>query len=151
MNASIGDLIGGMADRIMQDMLAIGDVHMVPLTEQNGITPAQGEKLRNKFFVVLGFDNQDNVIGGVVINSRLNLNLPAVFTDYMVPIKATDYPFLDHDSFINCSTFIVARRDLFGAQSYRGKMSQEMVELVTGTLKESPTTNKKLLQTFGLL
>ena len=44
----------------------------------NGITPQGDYETRRKFFIVLGFDDEGNVYGGVVVNSRLNSRLPSV-------------------------------------------------------------------------
>lgn len=56
--------------------LNIGEVRMLVLDKTNGITPKDGEKNRNKFFVVWGFDKNENIIGGVVINSKINNKHP---------------------------------------------------------------------------
>ena len=141
-----------MADELTQNSINIGDVHLLNLDQNNGITPKSGDTTRNKFFIVLGFDNDGNVIGGLVINSKINYKLPPSVTDYQLPVSVEQFPFLEHNSFINCSKIIVAKRSKFNKTTYRGEISDtEMMELIINTVKESPTVNKMQLKEFGIV
>lgn len=146
------DLLGDTADKLTQNSINIGDVHLLNLDQNNGITPKSGDTTRNKFFIVLGFDNEGNVIGGLVINSKINYKLPPSVTDYQLPVSVEQFPFLEHNSFINCSKIIVAKRSKFNKTTYRGEISDtEMMELIINTVKESPTVNKMQLKEFGIV
>lgn len=149
---NFGDLLGDLADELTQNSINIGDVHLLNLDQNNGITPKSGDTTRNKFFIVLGFDNEGNVIGGLVINSKINYKLPPSVTDYQLPVSVQQFPFLEHNSFINCSKIIVAKRSKFNKTTYRGEISDtEMMELIINTVKESPTVNKMQLKEFGIV
>lgn len=149
---NFGDLLGDLADKLTQNSINIGDVHLLNLDQNNGITPKSGDTTRNKFFIVLGFDNEGNVIGGLVINSKINYKLPPSVTDYQLPVSVEQFPFLEHNSFINCSKIIVAKRNKFNKTTYRGEISDtEMMELIINTVKESPTVNKMQLKEFGIV
>ncbi len=149
---NFGDLLGDLADKLTQNSINIGDVHLLNLDQNNGITPKSGDTTRNKFFIVLGFDNKGNVIGGLVINSKINYKLPPSVTDYQLPVSVEQFPFLEHNSFINCSKIIVAKRSKFNKTTYRGEISDtEMMELIINTVKESPTVNKMQLKEFGIV
>ena len=149
---NFGDLLGDMADELTQNSINIGDVHLLNLDQNNGITPKSGDTTRHKFFIVLGFDNDGNVIGGLVINSKINYKLPPSVTDYQLPVSVEQFPFLEHNSFINCSKIIVAKRSKFNKTTYRGEISDtEMMELIINTIKESPTVNKMQLKEFGIV
>lgn len=149
---NFGDLLGVLADELTQNSINIGDVHLLNLDQNNGITPKSGDTTRNKFFIVLGFDNDGNVIGGLVINSKINYKLPPSVTDYQLPVSVQQFPFLEHNSFINCSKIIVAKRSKFNKTTYRGEISDtEMMELIINTVKESPTVNKMQLKEFGIV
>mgnify|MGYP000714911387 FL=1 len=149
---NFGDLLGDLADELTQNSINIGDVHLLNLDQNNGITPKSGDTTRNKFFIVLGFDNEGNVIGGLVINSKINYKLPPSVTDYQLPVSVEQFPFLEHNSFINCSKIIVAKRSKFNKTTYRGEISDtEMMELIINTVKESPTVNKMQLKEFGIV
>ena len=148
---NLGDLLGKTANDLMQLSIKIGDVHLLQLDPTNGITPKNGDVARNKFFIVLGFDNEGNVVGGLVINSKINYNLPPTITDYQLPITVTQCPFLQHNSFVNCSKIIVAKRTNFNRDTYRGEISDSgLMRLIIDTMKESPTVNKKQLKDFGI-
>lgn len=149
---NIGDLLGNQADKIAQDSINVGDIHFLNLDKRNGITPKGGDENRDKYFIVLGFDEEGNIIGGVVINSNINYKLPSEITDYYLPIKVKQFPFLRYDSFVNCSKIIVARRNKFNKNTYRGTISDaETLELIVETVKESPTVNKRQLEEFGIV
>lgn len=149
---NFGDLLGVLADELTQNSINIGDVHLLNLDQNNGITPKSGDTTRNKFFIVLGFDNDGNVIGGLVINSKINYKLPPSVTDYQLPVSVQQFPFLEHNSFINCSKIIVAKRSKFNKTTYRGEISDtEMMEFIINTVKESPTVNKMQLKEFGIV
>lgn len=148
----IGDLLGKQADTLVQHNINIGDVHLLVLDRSNGITPKDGEETRNKYFVVLGFDKEGNVIGGLVINSNINHKLPSTITDYQLPVTIIQCPFLKHNSYVNCSRLITAEKSRFNQSTYKGKIEDcELMELIIGTVKESPTINKKILKDFGII
>lgn len=147
---NIGDLLGEKANLLARNNISVGDVHFVTLDETNGITPKEGTT-RNKFFIVLGFDSEGNVIGGLVINSNVNYNLPHTVTDYQLPVTVEQCPFLQHNSFVNCSRLIIANREKFSRNTYRGTVDDEgLMNIIIGTVKESPTINKKLLHKFNI-
>ena len=148
----LGDILEDVGDKLAQDNIKVGNVYLINLDQQNGITPKNGDLTRDKFFIVLGFDNEGNVIGGLVINSKINYNLPSSVTDYQLPIKVEQCPFLKYNSFVNCSKIIVASKAKFTKNTYRGEISDpEFIDLLINTVKESPTVNTKLLKRFGLI
>lgn len=149
---SIGDLLGATADELSRAKINVGDVHLLTLDQTNGITPKDGDATRHKFFIVLGFDGEGNVIGGLVINSKINHKLPSDITDYQLPITVKQCPFLHHNSFVNCSNIIVANKSKFNSGTYRGEISDpELRELIINTVKESPTVSRKQLKNFGII
>mgnify|MGYP002624842311 CR=1 FL=1 len=147
---NMGEMFGDLADQMVRDSLKVGDVHRIPLDQHNGITPKDGEQERNKYFIILGFDSDGNVIGGLVINSKINHNLPTNVTDYQLPVSTGQCPFLHHNSFVNCSRLITADRRKFSHSSYMGEVDKDLLSLIKETVKESPTVNKKQLQIFGI-
>lgn len=73
--------------RIAARTVKVGDVYEITMTEVNGIKPKPGDISRDKYFVVLGFDSEGVAYGGVIINSRINKNLPPHIKLYHMPIK----------------------------------------------------------------
>lgn len=147
-----GDLLGETADELVRVCTNIGDVHLLNLNQSNGITPKNGDESRNKFFIVLGYDKDGNIIGGLVINSKINYRLPPSITDFQLPISVEQFPFLEHNSFVNCSKIIIASKSNFSISTYRGTISdEETLRLIIETVKESPTVNRRLLKDFGII
>lgn len=56
---------------LIQKSIKQGDVFYINLHLANGITPKDGHNSRFKYFVVLGFDEQGGVYGGIIINSQI--------------------------------------------------------------------------------
>ena len=152
MTTVLGDILGDVGDKLAQDNIKVGNVYLISLDQQSGITPKNGDLTRDKFFIVLGFDQEGNVIGGLVINSKINYNLPSSVTDYQLPIKVEQCPFLKHNSFVNCSKIIVASKTKFTKKAYRGEISDsELMGLIVNTVKDCPIMNAKQLKIFGLI
>ena len=135
---------------IAKSTVKTGDVFRIKMDETNGITPKKGDYFRNKFFIVLGFDFDGNVYGGVIINSGINQRVPQSIRDLQMPIKCAEYPFLEHDSFVDCSSLKCANANKFNSWKYLGFIKPADIELIIGTLKESPKETAKHLAMFGL-
>ena len=69
---------------IVRQSVNVGDVYLVELNQSDGITPKDGDETRHKYFIVLGFDNEGNAYGGVIINSRINQKMSQVVKDYHI-------------------------------------------------------------------
>ncbi len=135
---------------IAKHTVGIGDVYRMNMTEANGIKPKYGADSRNKYFVVLGFDNKGIAYGGVIINSRINQNLPAHLKMYHMPLSKAKYEFLDHNSFVDCVSLKIAFSEKFCQWQYLGKIDEYDVELIIGTIRESPRENAAHLALYGL-
>lgn len=128
----------------------VGDVYEMAMTEANGIKPKSGDSSRNKYFIVLGFDCNGIAYGGVIINTRINRNLPAHLKMYHMPISHLKYPFLRYDSFVDCVRLKVAYPQKFNEWDYLGEIDEYDMALIIGTIKESPAENEEHLAQFGL-
>lgn len=135
---------------ITQKSIEIGNVYRIQMDKSNGITPKPGDTSRNKFFVVLGFDEEGNIYGGVIINSNINQHVPDSVKDWQMPIKQSKYKFLDYDSFVDCSKLKCTSIDKFGKWQFIGTILQEDIKLIIGTIKESPNETPEHLALFGL-
>lgn len=135
---------------IAQNTIKVGDVFRIKMNQKNGIIPKKGDESRNKFFIVLGFDSEGNIYGGVIINSNINQHIPQAIKDWQMPIKCSKYAFLEHDSFVDCSKLKCASADKFSTWKYLGSVESEDVEIILGTIKESPNETQEHLAMFGL-
>ncbi len=136
--------------RIAARTVKVGDVYEITMTEVNGIKPKPGDISRDKYFVVLGFDSEGVAYGGVIINSRINKNLPPHIKLYHMPIKKAKYPFLRYDSFVDCVQLKRAYPHKFNEWNYLGAIEEYDVELIIGTIKESPRESAGHLAQYGL-
>ncbi len=135
---------------LVHNTVKVGDVYRMNMTQANGIVPKKGDDSRDKYFVVLGFDSNGNVYGGVIINSEINKNLPGYLKMYHMPIKQVKYPFLKYNSFIDCLQLKKANPQKFNEWKYLGEIDEYDVELIIGTVKESPMENARNLERYGL-
>lgn len=145
-DALSGDELSRLASRTVK----VGDVYEITMTEANGIKPKQGDVSRDKYFVVLGFDQDGVAYGGVIINSEINKNLPGYIRMYHMPIKQSKYHFLRYDSFVDCVQLKVAYPHKFNEWNYLGEIDGYDVELIIGTVRESPRESAERLARFGL-
>ena len=136
---------------IVRQTVNVGDVFLVELDKNNGIIPKDGDVTRMKFFVVLGFDGEGNVYGGVIINSRINQQMSQLVKDYHMPIKCAKYTFLKYDSFVDCLQLKTAPLSKLSSGNYKGKMDEEDTELILGTLKSSPREKPARLKKYGII
>ena len=145
------EIPGKVLESMVQRTVRVGDVFLLEMDAEDGVTPNDGYSSRHKFFVVLGFDGEGNVYGGVIINSKINQLMDQTVKDYHMPIKCEKYPFLRYDSFVDCLCLKTALLAKFTMGKYVGKMTSEDLDLVIGTLKESPREKRINLLKFGLL
>lgn len=136
--------------RLASRTVKVGDVYEITMTEANGIKPKAGDLSRDKYFVVLGFDSEGVANGGVIINSQINKNLPGHIKMYHMPIKQSKYPFLRYDSFVDCVRLKIAYPNKFNEWNYLGEIDEYDVELIIGTIKESPGESEEHLAQYGL-
>lgn len=147
----IADLIGDQADELARFSLSVGDIHLLPLGKEEHITAKDGMDHRNKFLVILGFDESGNAIGGVVVNSKVNPNLPSTVTDYLMPVTPAQLPFLSHNSFINCSHLIVVKKEKFNRGTFRYHVEDsDLMNMIVGALSECPLVSKQMLKEFSI-
>lgn len=145
------DIPQTLTDEAVSDEVQLGDVYKIELSKADGIIPKNGYDTRKKFFVVLGFDEQGNVYGGILFNSKINQNLPVSIKDYHMPISAKDYPFLLHDSFLNCTKiFSVTSTHLWKGEKL-GTINTTDFELICSTVCSYPNAVPRELKRFGLI
>ena len=145
------DIPQTLIDEAVSDEVRLGDVYKIELSKADGIIPKNGYDTRDKFFVVLGFDEQGNVYGGILFNSKINQNLPTLIKDYHMPISAKAYPFLLHDSFLNCTKiFSVTSTHLWKGEKL-GTINTDDFDLIRSTVCGYPNAIPKELKRFGLI
>ena len=145
------DIPQTLVDDVVSNDVQLGDVYKIELSKADGIIPKNGYDTRDKFFVVLGFDEQGNVYGGILFNSKINQNLPTLIKDYHMPISAKDYPFLLHDSFLNCTKIFPATSTHLMKGEKLGTINTADFELIRCTVCSYPNAVPYKLKRFGLI
>lgn len=140
-----------LIDDIVQDEVRVGDVYKITMSQADGITPKGGYETRDKYFLVLGFDDHGNVYGGIVFNSKINPYLPPIVKHYHMPILACDYPFLLHNSFLNCSQLMQTSSTRLLQGDKVGAIKKSDFELICSTVCSYPNANPMLLKRFKLI
>lgn len=149
---NIGDSIPkDVLKKIADIVVRPGDTFRIKMDQSNGIVPKKGDTSRNKFFVVLGQDEQGNIYGGVIINSNINKNLSYDQTLLLMPLKSSEYSFLEYDSFVDCASLKTVKKEEFALWQYKGRIKDDDIELIIGTISESKYETKAKLKMFGII
>ncbi len=130
---------------------SIGSVHYIAMDRANGIVPKDGYSSRNKFFVILGWDDSGNAYGGVVFNSGVNQKLPYNVRLYHYPIGKSAYSFLSHNSFIDCTSLMRVCGSQLSSATFCGALTQEHLECVLGAVREAGTISAIKLRMYGII
>lgn len=130
--------------------IKIGDVFYVTMNKANGVIPKAGDSSRNKFFVVLGFDSEGNVYGGVIFNSYININLPPFVRNMQHLISGNNYKFLSHDSYIDCSSIKIIKKNKLLKSVYHGALTGDDIEMVIQKIKGNHRISRFELKRFGI-
>lgn len=130
--------------------LKTGDVISIELSLYDGVHPKNGFQSRRKYFVVLGICNGYALLGGIVINSNINTNLSKRVQDNHIRVLASEYPFLKHDSFFDCSTLIKPRFSRLESAEMLGKVTESHLSLILTRIKRNPAIPRMELQMFGI-
>lgn len=127
-------------------MAVIGDVVYGELFPADGITPKDGDKSRFKMIVILGQNDEGDLIGGVVINSKINnRNIASQY-----PVSEKKYSFLKHASFVNCDNLITLTSTRVASFSLLGQMGNDDLKYIRQTVIDSKVVKGKLKKKFNL-
>jgi hypothetical protein len=151
--ATLGNQLSNEAKTaIVTSALEQGDVFLMNLSPKEGVTPKKNEHSRDKYFVVLGVD-ENKLVGALLINSAINPNIPQELKDLHYPLYAKDYRFLKHNSFVNCGNLIEINNERFTSQfhSPKGKMNSRDIKLIINTLVNDSPVNPKKLKQFHII
>lgn len=141
------DMLKKLADASIEK----GNVYRIEMDESNGVTQKNPEDAsRYKYFIVLGFDNAGNVYGGVIMNSEINKFMPSAIVQLQIPVQRVHYPFLKHDSYVNCADIKEVNISKFSEWQYLGKVGSVDFDIICEAVRKSPVMTKANLQRFGL-
>lgn len=132
-------------------MIDVGQIYLIKADESNDITSKDGMNYRSKFFVVMGVDGKDNIYGGVVFDSKINLNhVSPMMMEFFMPITVTDYPFLTHDSYLDCMKLKPAVAEKLLDGQLKGILKTEHLAEAKRLICMSPRESFIHLKKYGL-
>jgi len=110
-----------------------------------------------KRFIVVGFSQDKVLLGTVFINSEIN---PKIFTteelrSLHISIDAANNDFIDHDSFIDCSSIIERSYDEIkqllskDTECLKGIVSETTMKVISETISNAKTISAKQKRKFG--
>ena len=111
---------------------------------------------KEKYCIIVGLSG-DNV-ASVVINSGININyLPPTLQSIHMPLTTQQCPFLDHNSFADCSLLIednkTAVNNLLQTQSWRikGQLNTTLRDKICEMVKRSKAISVTQKRRFGIV
>lgn len=135
--------------RLCSDVIKRGEVYLICL-DRNMVSFRLTETKQETSFLSFWVTMQIIVYGGVVMNSRVNRNLRQSIKDYHYKISRERYTFMRYDSFIDCSSLIIAKQHKLIAAKCVGTLHSDDLDNVIGAVRESPDTSPMDLKRFGL-
>lgn len=130
-----------------------GSVFKMTLYPKDGVTPKnEGDKSRTKYFVVLGKDAESILVGSLLINTEVNINMVRVIAPYQHCIYPKDYPFLgDKYRFIDCYSIKELQFDkIISDGEYIGTISDvDMIKAIS-LANSSPVNKPFVLKKYGV-
>lgn len=132
-------------------MIEVGQIYLIKADESNDITPKDGMAYRPKFFVVMGIDEEGNIYGGVVFDSEINRNhVSPMMMEFFMPIAASEYAFLTHDSYLDCSKLKPAVAEKLLAGELKGVLKPAHMTEAKRLICMSPRESFIHLRKYGL-
>ena len=114
---------------------------------------------KEKFIVILGIDADELIIGTLYINSEINQKVIRSLEEkgLQYKIRASDYEFLHHDSYINASKVTIRDYNYFlqlltiknGA--YKAAINEKDFDYIRSIMAESKVIPKSEKKKFGLI
>lgn len=132
--------------------IEVGNIYKIAANEENNITPRDGQEVWYKHFVVMGKTNDGSVFGCVVFDSEINRNfIEPGDEDLYLPISKGRYPFIDHDSYLECLALKPASREKLLAGKAEGKLEPEDLNAALKLVKMSRRHSFMLLRMYGII
>jgi hypothetical protein len=137
-----------------EEQLKIGTIFKMSMDEKHGITPKHGQKSRDKFFIVIGFTDDGNIIGVVIINKEINEHdyTPELYVGHY-ELRLSNYKgVLERNSFACCNRIKELNRgEVASNASFEGCLIEDDYNLIMEHLKESKIITPKTKKKFGLI
>ena len=131
--------------------IEVGDIYKIAANEENDITPPKGRDVWYKHFVVMGKAQDGSVYGCVVFDSAINREyIEPGDEEFYLPIKKGRYPFVDHDSYLECLELKPATAEKLLAGKSEGKLDAADLGNALRLVKMSRRHSFVLLKIYGI-
>ena len=140
--------------QITDDSFSIGKILKMALTEDDGIILKNNALQRTKYFVVVGHDQDNGLIGSLLVNSNVNENVinTKILLDCQFPLKKNDYDFLYYDSYLDCSElFELNKIKILQNGMEIGELTLRDKMLVTEHLRDSEVISAKMKKRYKII
>jgi hypothetical protein len=131
-------------EKLKGNAIEAGSVYLVRLTEKHAIN-TQGKEYRDKFVVVIGSDSE-TCYGILLINTKLGFPETEQYE-----LKCASYKYLDHNSFVNCSTIKHIDRRTIVSGKNKGKLFEDDFRLIVDCARNSRLITNKDKCRYGLI
>ena len=126
---------------VTNELLTVGAILYMQMDHSDGLKLIDGYSTRNKYFIIIGFTVEGNVIGSVLLNSCID---PSKYS--------TEYIKCQYDSYIDCSEiFVFPKERLLNEARFKQNLTQTDLELIINFLKETEVHSTKEKKKFGIL
>ncbi len=144
--------LGGL-DSLKRLSIEAGSVFKMVLYPSDGVVPKGVEDLsRTKYFVVIGKDEDSVLVGSLLINSEVNINLVQAIAPYQHCIYPDDYDFLGEKfRYIDCYRIKeLDYRRILDEGAYIGKIGEYDWDAAIRLANASPVNKPMTLKKFGV-
>lgn len=121
-----------------------GTIFYLRTTEEDGITPKDGDNYRDKYFVIVGID-AEYIYGSAVINTNVCRD-PA----HAYPLYKRDYPFLDHISYLDCMQLKPIPLSRIADSEIKGDLTDDDRSYIIDIIKKSRYILPALKKRFNI-
>ena len=145
--------LGDFSSKFKGMSIQPGSVFRMTLFPKDGVTPKnEGDKSRTKYFVVIGIDDESLLVGSLLINSDVNINLVHAIAPYQHCIYPKDYAFLgDKYRFIDCYRIKeLSFTQIIEDGDYIGTVSAVDLDKAIDLANASPVNKPLTLKKFGI-
>lgn len=145
--------LGDFSSQLKGISIQLGSVFKMTLFPKDGVTPKnEGDVSRTKYFVVIGKDEDSILVGSLLINSDVNINMIHAIAPYQHCIYPKDYSFLGNKyRYIDCYRIKELQFDqIIESGEYIGTISHVDMEKAIDLANASPVNKPLTLKKFGV-
>lgn len=145
--------LGDLSSQLKGLSIQLGSVFKMTLFPKDGVTPKnEGDVSRTKYFVVIGKDEDSILVGSLLINSDVNINMVHAIAPYQHCIYPKDYSFLgDKYRYIDCYRIKELQFDqIIESGEYIGTISEVDMYKAIDLANASPVNKPLTLMKFGI-